>query len=112
MDGAGLSDRERRVLSAIEAHLKGDRSPGRSWDRFVRPRPFLRSPHRRRRVAAACALGALTAALLIAASITVSQPLIWGFAAAWILTVATALPLLGQWARRRWQRRDRAPQHQ
>lgn len=97
MDGAGLSDREQRALSAIEAHLKGDRSLDR----------ILRSAHRRHRTALACGLGAVTVALLVAASVTVSQPLIWGFAAAWILTVFTALPLIGQWVRRRWQLRDR-----
>lgn len=97
MDGAGLSDREQRALSAIEAHLKGDRSLDR----------LLRSVHPRRRAAAACLLGAVTAGLLVAASVTVSQPLIWAFAGAWILTVVTALPLLGAWVRRRWQLRAR-----
>ncbi|MEV6684282.1 DUF3040 domain-containing protein [Streptomyces sp. NPDC051130] len=97
MDGAGLSDRERRALSAIEAQLKGDRSLDRR----------LRSGHRRHHAVAACLLGGLTVALLIAASVTVSQPLIWAFAATWIVTVVTALPLLGQWIRRRWQQRDR-----
>ncbi|MGW7102825.1 DUF3040 domain-containing protein [Streptomyces sp. NPDC054838] len=98
MDGAGLSDRERRALSAIEAQLKGDRSLDRR----------LRSAHRRRHAVAACLLGALTLALLIAASVTVSQPLIWAFAATWIVTVCTALPLLGRWIRRRWQLHGRA----
>ncbi|MEV6953112.1 DUF3040 domain-containing protein [Streptomyces sp. NPDC051183] len=106
MDGAGLSDREQRALSAIEAQLKGDRSLGRSLDRFAR------STHRRRRIAAACLLGALTVALMVAASITVAEPLIWGFATAWTLTVVTALPLLGQSVQQRWQRRDRTPQPQ
>ncbi|MET9319145.1 DUF3040 domain-containing protein [Streptomyces sp. NPDC003038] len=98
MDGAGLSDREQRALSAIEAHLKGDRSLDR----------ILRSAPRRHRLVAACLLGAVTVALLVAASVTVAQPLIWGFAAAWILTVVTALPLVAQSVRRRWQRRERA----
>lgn len=97
MDGAGLSDREQRALSAIEAQLKGDRSLDR----------MLRSAPRRHRIVAACLLGAVTVALLVAASVTVSQPLIWAFAATWTLTVVTALPLLGQWVLRRWQRRDR-----
>lgn len=97
MDGAGLSDHERRALSAIESQLKGDRSLDRR----------LRSAHHRNHAVAAWLLGALTVALLIAASVTVSQPLIWAFAATWIVTVFTALPLLGQWIRRRWQRRDR-----
>ncbi|MEU6890480.1 DUF3040 domain-containing protein [Streptomyces sp. NPDC046557] len=97
MDGAGLSDRERRALSAIESQLKGDRSLDRR----------LRSVHRRHQTVAACLLGALTIALLVAASVTVSQPLIWAFAATWIVTVFTTLPLLGQWIRRRWQLRDR-----
>lgn len=97
MDGAGLSDREQRALSAIEAQLKGDRSLDR----------MLRSAHRRHRTVGACLLGAVTVALFVAASVTVSQPLLWGFAAAWTLTVLTALPPIGQWARRRWHRRDR-----
>lgn len=97
MDGAGLSDREQRALSAIEADLRSDRSLER----------ILRSANRRHRTLAACALGALTVILLIAASVTVAQPLIWGFAAAWTLTALTALPLTADWARRRWQLRDR-----
>lgn len=98
MDGAGLSDHEQRALSAIEAQLKRDRSLDR----------ILRSAHLRHRTGVACLLGAVTVALFVAASVTVSAPLIWGFAAAWMLTVVTALPLLGQWVQRRWQRRDRA----
>lgn len=66
----------------------------------------------RRHAVAACVLGALTVALLVAASVTVSQPLIWAFAATWIVTVFTALPLVGQWIRRRWQQRDRALGHE
>ncbi|WP_328929190.1 DUF3040 domain-containing protein [Streptomyces sp. NBC_00190] len=97
MDGAGLSDHEQRALSAIEADLKGDRSLDR----------LLRSGHPRRRTLAACLLGAVTVALFVAASVTVSQPLIWAFAAAWTLTAVTALPLIGRWASRRWQLRDR-----
>jgi membrane protein YdbS with pleckstrin-like domain len=96
MDG-GLSDRERRALSAIETELKGDRALER----------LLRSASLRHRTVAACLLGAVTVALLVAASITVSQPLIWGFAAAWTLTVVVALPLVTAWVRRRWQRRGR-----
>ncbi|MEU8462088.1 DUF3040 domain-containing protein [Streptomyces sp. NPDC029003] len=99
MDGAGLSDREQRALSAIEADLRSDRSLDR----------ILRSAHRRHRTLGACALGVLTVALLIAASVTVAQPLIWGFAAAWILTVFAALPPAAEWARRRWQLRERGP---
>ncbi|GGZ64302.1 DUF3040 domain-containing protein [Streptomyces subrutilus] len=98
MDGAGLSDREQRALSAIEAHLKGDRSLDRR----------LRSVPGRHRLLAACLLGAVTVGLLVAASVTVAQPLIWAFAAAWLLTVLTALPLVGRWVRRHWQLRERA----
>ncbi|MET9888258.1 DUF3040 domain-containing protein [Streptomyces sp. NPDC006430] len=98
MDGAGLSDREQRALSAIEADLEGDRSLSR----------ILSSTPPRHRTAVACLLGAVTLALLIAAAITVSQPLIWGFAATWTLTVVLALPLIGRSVRRRWQRREHA----
>ncbi|MFD7624815.1 hypothetical protein ACFV7Q_02010 [Streptomyces sp. NPDC059851] len=96
MDDAGLSDREQRSLSAIEAEAGRDRS----LDRILR---FGRLRHR---AMAACALGVVTVGLLIAASITVSPPLVWGFAAAWTLTVAMALPLFAQWLRHRWQVRE------
>lgn len=97
MDGAGLSDREQRALGD-RSRTQGDRSLDR----------ILRSEPRRHRTAAACLLGVVTTALLVAASITVYQPLIWAFAAAWILTVVTALPLIGQWIVRRWRHRNRA----
>ncbi|MFD3807843.1 DUF3040 domain-containing protein [Streptomyces sp. NPDC058619] len=96
MDGAGLSDREQRAFSAIEAQLRQDRPLDR----------MLRSAPRRHRIVVACLLGTVTAALFVAASVTVSQPLIWAFAATWTLTVVTALPLLGRWLLRHWQRRD------
>ncbi|MGW6985094.1 DUF3040 domain-containing protein [Streptomyces sp. NPDC054932] len=96
MDGAGLSDREQRALSAIEAELKGDRS----LDRILRSR----TSHRRHRIVAAWLLGAVTAALFVAASVTVSRLLLWAFAATWTLTVVLSLPLAGQWLRRRGQR--------
>lgn len=102
MDGAGLSDREQRALGEIEDGLKADRSD-RSLDRLLRS---LGQGHRT--AWAAALLGALALALLVAASVTVSQPLIWAFAAVWTLTVVTCLPLLGRWCRRRWQRRARA----
>ncbi|MFG2988082.1 DUF3040 domain-containing protein [Streptomyces sp. NPDC048257] len=98
MDGAGLSDREQRALSAIEAELKGDRS----LDRILRS-----TSHRRHRTVAAWLLGAVAVALFVAASATTSRLLLWGFAAVWTVTAVLALPLIGQWLRRRWQRRDR-----
>ncbi|MFJ7775795.1 DUF3040 domain-containing protein [Streptomyces yangpuensis] len=88
MDGAGLSDREQRVLSAIEAELRTDRALDR----------MLRSGRRRRRAARAGVWGALTVALFVAASATVSEPLLWGCAAALTLTVVTALPQAVRWA--------------
>ncbi|MFI1645350.1 DUF3040 domain-containing protein [Streptomyces avidinii] len=99
MDGAGLSDREQRALSAIEAELKGDRS----LDRILRS-----TSHRRQRIVAAWLLGALAAALFVAASVTVSRLLIWVFAAVWTAAVILALPPAIQWLRRRGQRPGRA----
>ncbi|WP_079407241.1 DUF3040 domain-containing protein [Streptomyces sp. 3211] len=99
MDGAGLSDREQRALSAIEAELKGDRS----LDRILRS-----TSHRRHRIVAAWLLGAVAAALFVAASVTVSRLLIWAFAAVWTGTVILALPPAVQWLRRRGQRPRRA----
>ncbi|MFD4742038.1 DUF3040 domain-containing protein [Streptomyces virginiae] len=98
MDGAGLSDREQRALSAIEAELKGDRS----LDRILRS-----TSHRRQRTVAAWLLGAVAAVLFVAASVTVSRLLIWVFAAVWTSAVILALPLVDQWLRRRRQRVDR-----
>ncbi|MGW6577391.1 DUF3040 domain-containing protein [Streptomyces sp. NPDC054945] len=95
MDGAGLSDREQRALSAIEAELKGDRS----LDRILRS-----TSHRRLRTVAAWLLGAGAAVLFVAASISVSRLLIWVFAAVWTAAVILALPLVGQWLRRPRQR--------
>ncbi|MYT23130.1 DUF3040 domain-containing protein, partial [Streptomyces sp. SID7760] len=91
---------ERRALSAIEADLRADRSLQR----------ILRAAHTRprRRALAAGLLAGVTLALLVAAAVTVSLPLIWGFAAAWTLTVVLALPLVGRWIRRRWQRHEHA----
>ncbi|MFD9263789.1 DUF3040 domain-containing protein [Streptomyces sp. NPDC059538] len=83
MDGAGLSDREQRALSAIEAELKGDRS----LDRILRS-----TSHRRHRIVAAWLLGAVAATLFVAASVTVSRLLIWAFAAVWTVTVILARP--------------------
>ncbi|MFJ7586558.1 DUF3040 domain-containing protein [Streptomyces sp. NPDC097617] len=99
MDGAGLSDREQRALSAIEAELKGDRS----LDRILRS-----TSHRRLRIVAAWLLGVVAAVLFVAASVTVSRVVIWVFAAVWTVAVILALPLVGQWFRRRGQRRGRA----
>ncbi|MFJ9591592.1 DUF3040 domain-containing protein [Streptomyces virginiae] len=82
MDGTGLSDREQRALSAIEAELRGDRALDR----------MMRSGRRRRRAAWAGLWAAVTATLFVAASVTVSEALLWGCAAAWVLTVVTALP--------------------
>lgn len=97
MDGAGLSDREQRALSAIEAELKADRALDR----------MLRSGRRRRRAAWSGMWAAATAALFVAASVTVSEALLWGCAAAWVLTVVTALPPAVEWVHHR-RRRVRA----
>ncbi|WP_327266225.1 DUF3040 domain-containing protein [Streptomyces sp. NBC_01232] len=101
MDGAGLSDREQRALSAIEAELKGDRS----LDRILRS-----TSHRRHRTVAAWLLGAVAVALFVAASVTVSRLLLWAFAAVWTAAALLALPLVTQWLRRRGQGRGRTGQ--
>ncbi|MEU4352968.1 DUF3040 domain-containing protein [Streptomyces virginiae] len=94
MDGAGLSDREQRALSAIEAELKGDRGLDR----------MMRSGRRRRRAAWAGVWAAVTTALFVAASVTVSEALLWSCSAAWVLTVVTALPPAVEWAHHRRRR--------
>ncbi|KPI31581.1 Protein of unknown function DUF3040 [Actinobacteria bacterium OV450] len=97
MDGAGLSDHERRAFSAIAADLRRDPS----FERNLRSA----QARARHRAVAACLLGVVTLILLVAAAVTVSLPLIWGFAAAWTLTVVLALPPAGRWVGRRLQRR-------
>ncbi|MCB5165363.1 DUF3040 domain-containing protein [Streptomyces bambusae] len=98
MDGSGLSDRERQELRAIETELAHDRTLAQ----------LMRRPDTRRTVWALCVLGPVSLALFLAACLTVTEPVIWAFAGSWMLTVAAALPLVGHWWRRRWQRRARA----
>ncbi|WP_030765040.1 DUF3040 domain-containing protein [Streptomyces sp. NRRL F-2664] len=99
MDGAGLSDREQRALSAIEAELRADRALDR----------MLRSGRPSRRAVWTAVWAAATVALFVAAAVRVSEPLLWGCAAAWALTVATALPAAVQWVHRRRRLRPRPP---
>ena len=118
MDEAGLSDRERRILSEIESELQGEqelerrlrtmRGHGqRSMPRMSRVLSRVRPGVRRPNGLVVCVLALASLVLLIAASLTVSPALIWVFAGTWTLTVVTAVPLIG----RRWQeRRSRRPQ--
>ncbi|MEU2509150.1 DUF3040 domain-containing protein [Streptomyces sp. NPDC007863] len=99
MDEARLSAHERRVLAGIEADLGAD-------DPFVRRmaahRPAPRPPRITRRGAVgAAALGAATLILLVLAVATSAPGLIWGFAAAWVLTVTLVLSMAVRWTRGR-----------
>ncbi|GHF96385.1 DUF3040 domain-containing protein [Streptomyces hydrogenans] len=108
MDEVRLSAYERRVLAEIEEELSADdhlarRMAGRRPS--LRPRlPRPRLPRHRITVRggpAAAVLGAATLTLLVLAVATSTPALIWGFAAAWMLTLILLLRLVLRWTRRR-----------
>ncbi|MFF6788019.1 DUF3040 domain-containing protein [Streptomyces filamentosus] len=100
MEEARLSAYERRVLAEIEEGLGADtdlvrRMAGRRPSpRLPRPRPAWRGG------TAAAVLGAVTLSLLVLAVATSSPGLVWGFAAAWVVTLLLLLRLVVRWARR------------
>ncbi|GHJ95929.1 hypothetical protein SNE510_54480 [Streptomyces sp. NE5-10] len=102
MDEARLSAYERRVLAEIEEELSAD---GHLARRMAGRRPFHRPRLPRPRVPArgglaAATLGAATLVLLVLAVATSTPALIWGFAAAWALTLILLLRLVVRWTRR------------
>ncbi|WP_274555513.1 DUF3040 domain-containing protein [Streptomyces spiramyceticus] len=106
MDGAGLSDHEQRILAEIEGKLQGD---DQTLDRRLRTMRSRHLPHIppvriRARGLAICLMGAISAALLIAASTTVKPAFLWAFAAAWIITFVSAVPVFGRWCLR-WRKK-------
>ncbi|MER5741075.1 MULTISPECIES: DUF3040 domain-containing protein [unclassified Streptomyces] len=100
MDEARLSAYERRVLAEIEEDLSADDRLAR---RMAGRRPSLR-PHLPRITVrgglAAAVFGAATLALLVLAAATSAPALIWGFAAAWVVTLVLLLRLVVRWTRR------------
>lgn len=108
MDGAGLSDHERRILSEIESQLEGDQD----LERKLRTMRGQRSPRTVSRIVGAngltvCVLSVTSLILLISAVLTVSAALIWVFAVTWTLTLITVVRLVA----RRWRgRRRKRPQ--
>ncbi|MEV7282353.1 DUF3040 domain-containing protein [Streptomyces sp. NPDC093111] len=95
MDEARLSPRERRILEEIEQGLGTDRSFARGL-RAGHPGPRLRRPGGR----ATALLGAVALTLFVTAVATESPPLIWAFAAVWVVTLVCLLRLLLDWSRR------------
>jgi Flp pilus assembly protein TadB len=111
MDGAGLSDHERRILSEIESQLEDDQD----LERKLRTMRGQRSPRTVSRIArtvgvkglTVCVLGVTSLILLISAVLTVSSALLWVFAVTWTLTLIMAVRLVA----RRWrERRRKRPQ--
>ncbi|MFC9262937.1 DUF3040 domain-containing protein [Streptomyces hydrogenans] len=103
MDEARLSAYERRVLAEMEEELSADDHLAR---RMAGRRPSLRPRLPRHRITvrggpAAAVLGAATLTLLVLAVATSTPALIWGFAAAWVLTLILLLRLVVRWTRRR-----------
>ncbi|MEU6977706.1 MULTISPECIES: DUF3040 domain-containing protein [unclassified Streptomyces] len=95
MEEAGLSPRERRILEEIEQGLGADRPLARGL-RSGRPGPRFRRPGGR----VTALLGAVTLTLFVTAVATESPPLIWAFAAVWVVTLVCLLRLLLVWSRR------------
>ncbi|MBT2367422.1 DUF3040 domain-containing protein [Streptomyces sp. ISL-10] len=103
MDGAGLSQRERAILAAIEKDLRADAGLDRHL-RTMRPGPPFRgapSGFRRHPLAGGtCLCGAVTATLLVMAASSSSPALIWAFAGTWVLTLVGLLLLVCRWSQR------------
>ncbi|MGW4779051.1 DUF3040 domain-containing protein [Streptomyces filamentosus] len=100
MEETRLSAYERRVLAEIEEDLGADTGLAR---RMAGHRPSLRPPRPRPTwlgATAAAVLGAVTLSLLVLAVATSSPGLVWGFAAAWVVTLLLLLRLVVRWARR------------
>ncbi|WP_051804407.1 DUF3040 domain-containing protein [Streptomyces griseus] len=101
MEDARLSAYERRVLAEIEADLRADTGLAR---RMAGRRPSLRLPRpwltRHAGGTAAAVLGTVTLVLLVLAVATSAPGLIWGFAAAWVVTLLLLLRLVVRWTRR------------
>ncbi|MET8967311.1 DUF3040 domain-containing protein [Streptomyces hydrogenans] len=103
MDEARLSAYERRVLAEIEEELSADdhlarRMAGRRPSHRPRlPRPRITA----RGGLAATVLGTATLTLLVLAVATSAPALIWGFAAAWMMTLTLLLRLVVRWTRHR-----------
>ncbi|MEU7296996.1 DUF3040 domain-containing protein [Streptomyces exfoliatus] len=99
MEEARLSERERRILAEIEEQLDQDEPLAHRLRTMRRaPRlPLRPASAARRRMTA---LGALSLTLLVLAVATEAPPLIWAFAATWVLTLVTLLRLVVRWSRR------------
>ncbi|MEV6246073.1 DUF3040 domain-containing protein [Streptomyces sp. NPDC051742] len=104
MEEARLSERERRILAEIEEQLDQDETLAHRLRTMRRgPRLPLRQPSAARRRMTAlgvAALGALSLTLLVLAVATEAPPLIWAFAATWVLTLVTLLRLVVRWSKR------------
>ncbi|WP_282692758.1 DUF3040 domain-containing protein [Streptomyces sp. CC208A] len=101
MDEVRLSAYERRVLAEIEEDLSADSGLARRMAGH-RPSPHLPRPRITLRGGLGAALlGATTLTLLVLAVATSAPALVWGFAAAWVLTLVLLLRLVVRWTRRR-----------
>lgn len=104
MDGPELSRQERIILNDIEQDLRADQLLDRRLRTLRRGiRPWA-SPWNwaRRHPAGLCTglLGAACAALLVCAVATSSPPLVWAFAAVWVITLVSLIRLAIGWCRR------------
>ncbi|WP_411108991.1 DUF3040 domain-containing protein [Streptomyces sp. c-19] len=104
MEEARLSERERRILAEIEEQLDQDEPLAhrlRAMRRGPRlPRRPASTARRRMTALGVAALGALSLTLLVLAVATEAPPLIWAFAATWVLTLVILLRLVVRWSKR------------
>ncbi|RSS84128.1 DUF3040 domain-containing protein [Streptomyces sp. WAC06614] len=108
MEGRELSPRERQILGEIERTLETDgllarrlstmRRGARPW---TGPSAVVAAVRAHRLAWAAWLAGLASLVLFVPAAATSSPPLIWGFAAAWVLTLVCVLRLVWQSCRRR-----------
>ncbi|TJZ96307.1 DUF3040 domain-containing protein [Actinacidiphila oryziradicis] len=101
MGGAGLSDREQRLLSEIEAALRKDGAVDRSLRTLrLSTRRHLWEEIRRPHAVLVAALAAASLCLLVAGSLTSVAALIWVSAGMWLATLLMGFGLLRKWTGR------------
>ncbi|MET9518876.1 hypothetical protein [Streptomyces sp. NPDC002994] len=105
MDGAGLTDHERRILTEIEQAAR--QNDGvldlklQTMRRWPAPAAQFRKGLRQRRgLVLLCSLGALCVSLLVPAVRTSVPAFVTAFALTWAVTLLYALRLVCRWSRR------------
>lgn len=104
MDGAGLSEHERRILTEIEQVARQNDAALDLKLRTMRSHPELlrllrAGPRKRLRLLVGCVLTGISTGLLVAAIRTSAPAFVWAFAGAWALTLLWMLLSALVWSR-------------